>query len=650
MTATDLASAIGTWIAAFIAIVALVGVVGPILVWRASRTARYQAIAKLDAGDAENGGFVTKGIWAGKDIRLFRQIKAPLLRKVPQPPERQLQWNKDASVPSPESAGWVQLSASIRAFGLTYSLGDELAIANGRTFLPVSRAWLLLFGLIGRFGYRIDEGKAPVVKPRGIGFRKALPGQSIRLSGMPLAPRTARFDVDSDSDDYFPPSGGDHWPTRALSGVVGTFSAQDKVAELDANSIKYHNHSVQQIGDLSSEPLPLGSLFWLSVGCLPLWGDRVFSLEDPEEMSNVAYLEEPDERALRYRTDARQMHHDAMHGRYLHPHAPRGLYSALGRGRDRDRTSSPARPRMFRFSIGEDREESLVGIAGITNAEQETTEAMCMDEMPVKGDDLNLLLYDARRTYVPSERNWVRLGGQAERSQRYSNWFLERSDAQALACALLKLPLCPQGYLIQRPPRSACRQLLVGASADLDRLLTVLIFHVEHLQLTEADNVRLRSTMVALRQRLEQSEYTRALASAVYELDGVLADIIEVEETAALFVKVLAITNKELRDLMMQSLRHLLDCLNSTVTVDMAAATVKFATLFGVVQKFYIDFDAVVEKPANVDRSRQIDIPYVQVLLLVLRAALRSTFLKTSLSSEPLYVTILSMSDIIQKA
>lgn len=252
-------------------------------------------------------------------------------------------------------------------------------------------------------------------------------------------------------------------------------------------------------------------------------------------------------------------------------------------------------------------------------------QTMCMDEIPAEGDDLGLLLDDASRTYVPSERRWVRLGSRPGRGERYSNWYLERSDAQALVCALLKLPLCPQGYLIQRPPSSACRQMLVGAAADLERLLMMLSLNIEHLQLADATGASLRRAMAVLHERMQLFVYNRAFASAIFELDRILTQIIywdeQVDDDAALFVQVLALTNKELRDLMVQSLRYLQECLRSKVNVDMVAATVNFATLFGVTQKFHVNVDAVVEKPADVDRSRHIEIPYVQVLFLVLRAA-----------------------------
>jgi hypothetical protein len=76
----DITSTIATW--ATVA-VALGGVAGPLLVCRASRTAGNVAITALDAGTAENGGFISKGFRFRLGIRLLRRVNAPTLSKTP---------------------------------------------------------------------------------------------------------------------------------------------------------------------------------------------------------------------------------------------------------------------------------------------------------------------------------------------------------------------------------------------------------------------------------------------------------------------------------------------------------------------------------------------------------------------------------------
>jgi hypothetical protein len=53
---TEIGSLVGTWVAAGVAIIALLGIVGPMLVWRASRSERNKAIDLLSDGGADTGG------------------------------------------------------------------------------------------------------------------------------------------------------------------------------------------------------------------------------------------------------------------------------------------------------------------------------------------------------------------------------------------------------------------------------------------------------------------------------------------------------------------------------------------------------------------------------------------------------------------
>jgi uncharacterized Tic20 family protein len=62
MDKIGLAGTISTWVAALLAIVALLGVVGPLLIWRANRTERQMALKAVDSELAEHEGFMTKGL------------------------------------------------------------------------------------------------------------------------------------------------------------------------------------------------------------------------------------------------------------------------------------------------------------------------------------------------------------------------------------------------------------------------------------------------------------------------------------------------------------------------------------------------------------------------------------------------------------
>ena len=157
MGALDVAGVIGTWVAAFIAIVALVGIIGPILIWRASRTERHRALAAV--GNDNNYDFISRGIHAGPDIWLLQRVKVPLLRTAPVAIDESFVLNVDAVKESNSPATWVNLGHLVSAYGVVYARGDNLKIYHARTFLPVHKLWLLAIGLAGRYGERKDKGK-----------------------------------------------------------------------------------------------------------------------------------------------------------------------------------------------------------------------------------------------------------------------------------------------------------------------------------------------------------------------------------------------------------------------------------------------------------------------------------------------------------
>ncbi|KAF2645198.1 hypothetical protein P280DRAFT_531169 [Massarina eburnea CBS 473.64] len=147
---TDLVSTIGTWIAAALAIIALVGVIGPLLVWRASRTERHKAIAAIGK---KNNGYVSPGIpfWTG--IRLHQTIRSPKLYENPTFTENEWKTFKLSRMKSkPDSpATWVHLAACFEAHGVAMEYEDTVIVKRGRTMLPVPIEYIKMFCIIGRY-------------------------------------------------------------------------------------------------------------------------------------------------------------------------------------------------------------------------------------------------------------------------------------------------------------------------------------------------------------------------------------------------------------------------------------------------------------------------------------------------------------------
>lgn len=156
----DIASAIGTWVAVGLAVLALVAIVVPLLVWRASKSARSRAINALDEGLAESFGFVDRGLWAGKNSKIFRRVRAPILVGEPRlpvqnPSTKVLVLDRQMRQPSEQSAAWVQFASLLQGYHLSFRAGDNLDVKSGRAWLPVKKTWILVVGLLGRY----DRGR-----------------------------------------------------------------------------------------------------------------------------------------------------------------------------------------------------------------------------------------------------------------------------------------------------------------------------------------------------------------------------------------------------------------------------------------------------------------------------------------------------------
>jgi hypothetical protein len=73
-SALDIASTAGTWVAAILAIIALVGIVGP---WLAIRAAHSDKNRALNAVRDKKHTYVTKGVRVAAHTTLFRRVRVP---------------------------------------------------------------------------------------------------------------------------------------------------------------------------------------------------------------------------------------------------------------------------------------------------------------------------------------------------------------------------------------------------------------------------------------------------------------------------------------------------------------------------------------------------------------------------------------------
>lgn len=86
---------------------------------------------------------------------------------------------------------------------------------------------------------------------------------------------------------------------KTLYGIVGTFyfGKETDVTGQSADELRricFTSHTKSDIGNLIKEPIDVGQMFWLAVGCLPAPRSKVYSLDD---VNSITVQEEPHARS-----------------------------------------------------------------------------------------------------------------------------------------------------------------------------------------------------------------------------------------------------------------------------------------------------------------------------------------------------------------
>lgn len=246
-----LTSDIGTWLAILLALIALIGIVGPILVLRRSRSERNQA---LKAIDSRKTGYVTRSF-------LFRlhDVHAPQLEKPPTFRTSLRPSDNVATLDLSSSSGWINLAALIEFYtpGLTRS--NKIHIYDRCAWLPCHRFWLFAIGLRGKYGDRPDRGEDVVH----------------------ISPSRLRIQAEGDDDEG---GYGTQPATGKLHGSTGTLWWKRSLNPTTNESVMdqiYFAPKRPVTGHAAGLDISISTLFWLSMGCLPLKhpDGRVFDLK-----------------------------------------------------------------------------------------------------------------------------------------------------------------------------------------------------------------------------------------------------------------------------------------------------------------------------------------------------------------------------------
>ena len=623
MAALDIASVIGTWVAAFVAILALIGIIGPILIWRASRTERHLAIAAVDD---DNHTFISRGVHAGPRIWLLQRMRAPLLDKAPASFEQSISLSLDAVKEPISSTNWVQFGILLQAYGVDYRTGDRIEIRNRKTHLPVHKFWILFLGLKGRYGERRDLARLRS-GIRGVVF--AAPREPRRQNRRRYSPTPE--DVSDEERQVIirrslsPPRERMVRPIyEPLFGVTGNIKGGAIAGDDHITALKFQLAPLNDLRKLAPDVLPSKEIFLLSVGCIRLHSGGYCSLLENEMAADNESSDDSDHQA---------------------PIVSR-----------RDPPTRPSRPRARRY----DRERYHAGLDAYELVLADEFDAAFVEKAKTFDADREQLKVLSRVKYsrllsadleaykgmtdVPAESPWIRLS--SEESHR-EEAFIARADAQEMAYSLLQILWHPESYLLGSSRHAIGMRLLTNTASRFHRVAERISKGIRSVGLGNAERTRLQEVLEPAIRKAEKDTVDRTTTTAVYKLDQVLDELGQRDDKLIIdrMVSVLMLTNEEFQELFYQSLRHLQVTSESVVQVDLRAATIKIPAAFGFTQTFALDLDRMY--PSQ-DRSHDTqNVPYAAVVLAALKGCLRSYMLSQCFDSGPLLKMIDQCSDVM---
>ena len=179
---------------------------------------------------------------------------------------------------------------------------------NRQTYLEVSRYWVLAVGLLGRYGYRRDHGKAPLRDS----LRRDLDEERTLVDARYIEELDAE-PGHGDADDIFKLVDELNMLARAPSGTTDLseiFKRISKLCGITGEIVKVRNveepkfslifipHNEYEMGFVPprKETVSLAALYWLANGFLPVLDAqdssrvvRVYCLEDPPDTGDAGY-------------------------------------------------------------------------------------------------------------------------------------------------------------------------------------------------------------------------------------------------------------------------------------------------------------------------------------------------------------------------
>ncbi|KIW19718.1 hypothetical protein PV08_00292 [Exophiala spinifera] len=591
MSSSDVASLAGTWVGAGVALMALITIIGPILVWRASLTKRHKALAAIGRN---NNRYLSDGIpfWPG--IRFFRVLRMPqtaVLRNFTDEEWGDFDLGK-LKTPPESPATWVQFGACLEAYGLRMKYTKDSAMHDGHFALPVHRSYLFNFLVLGR--YREKELKK---RPHTLGERR----MSLRLSLSRSNTQSLR-------------------PSWSLHGMTGTLLFETKSTHNPTLSGKVQfTQSLENCETkIPRDKLSRLSILLLVYGCLHLASGRyiccIIGQYDHPQVSPDSDSESDSGPRFRVASIQRRL-----------------TMSTYGSETQRKADKVLEKLKIAVYILQPVPLEEGDFPLGVESCSMEVYVLHPVESTPVLQEKLLEL---AGMTFVPPVEPYVRVytddKGRSSRSRLNSSelteWnlaFLKRESAQLFAFALLTMPWSPRNYVLSKGDnKSLVGVLLSEAGASCVRLLLRLKNNAGSLSMELAKKTKL---LAAIDKALSSKFDVPDLCDLDERLASLQHDVVELP----LMVGVLVLTNEEYRELIYQSTRHLDKTAKSPdveTEFDLDTGNVTVSGPFGVKHVFVVDLAELTQHlPDHVPSQRRIfRIDHATILLAAVKAHLRS--------------------------
>ncbi|QGA21755.1 hypothetical protein EYB26_009466 [Talaromyces marneffei] len=610
MAGLDVAGVVGTWVAAGIALIALVGIVSPIPRVRAPRINKAR---KFDGEEWKS--FDSKRLAIG-DIK---------------------------SIDTP--ASWVTFGAFLGGHSVEFEKDADIIVNEGAAFIPVSKAFLMTFALVGRFsdeqdrrrklkgdGVRMWDRRASSLKPRDIELGN--------LRGQALPRVRSRPDIQI------------HGLTGSLYFISpGHSISGDRVK--DSWSVIFVGESMLKPLEIPKDSISLETMGMLSLGFLP-FKDRCFvNVLDP--------LDEDDNDSANSSVNSDE---DVQTARGFR----RRLSRKTAEDDDPDNIILPRTLVRTKNFINKD--DSPISVIAYELQEIIVTEAEFLEWFSSQEDAKYLALYEmkldvqtrqelrelADQTYVPAAAHWVRLkNALASYNSPRVEYFIRREDAQRIAYSLLDLSWHPEGYLIpgaaKENERASMMDLLCSISERTRPFVIRLKEGVSALELSSRDEKAFLDATEPVIRRAVSSPTRRALLQPLFAFDEFLRKLQHDRAEVQQMVGILMLTNAEFAELVYQSARHMTSLSQARVEIDLRTGVLTVPSAFGTVQTFEIDVHILYRASLQLGSQEKISVKHSDILKAALHAYLRSLMLTSCYDAEPLIACFETMkSDIFYMA